>query len=75
VDSQAILLATALAQADQVLGESQAVSAVAPEVLVEDMAAVLDSVVVAASAVFLALRPATSAVDPTTMRATARLKP
>jgi hypothetical protein len=67
--------ATALAQAHQVLEEFQAVSAVAPVVLVEDMVVVLDSVVVADSAAFLALLPATSVVDQTTMRATARLRP
>jgi len=74
-DNQAILLETALAQADQVLEEFQAVSAAAPVVLVEDMVALLDSVVVAASVVFLVLLRATNVEDQTTMRATARLKP
>jgi len=68
------LLATALVQLGQVLEQFQVVSVVAPVVLVEDLAAVLDSEAVAASVAFPVLPPATNVVDQTTMLAIARLK-
>jgi len=69
-----VISATALVQPRQVLEQSQVVSVAALVAHVEDLAALLDSEVVAASVVFPVLPPATNVADQTTMLAIARLK-
>jgi hypothetical protein len=69
-----LLSAIALAQLAQVLAVFQVVSVAAPADLVADLEVVPDLGAVVVSVVFLALPPATSAVDQTTMLAIARHK-